>query len=208
MGMFMICNLLEWYALKFISGDGSPLQLREGKKAKLVFKLSPDITEIFPPILPPEYIVPVFSLNESTFYWEEETEAKYFGDRLEFEVSHFSWWACNLYKCYEDIVVIKGTIISPDGSPCGGCLVEITGATASTEVRTSSQGTFSRWSCPNEAYDIVVYSNNINCEDSDGHELGNYTVGSEDIDWGDMIINDGEIVTISGSVFSMWKHGC
>lgn len=182
--------------VNLVAFGGKELRIADDKKVKITFTIpNAQLSEA-------PSTIPTFWLDEPSGRWIEEGQATLENDKYTFEVSHFTWWACQLYKCIDDIVTVGGTIVLPDGTPCGGCKVTIEGTDASIDRTTSSQGTFSVLSCPDQEYQIYAYHNEINCDNSQPITIGTYSVQTQNIDWGDMIMDDTDLITISGVVYA------
>ena len=81
---------LGMMAVELSAPDGSELQLAEGKTATLSFPLSAEMaSEVTGE-------VPLWVLNESTGVWVEEGSSTLVGNSMVGEVSHFSFWNCDV----------------------------------------------------------------------------------------------------------------
>jgi hypothetical protein len=85
--------------------------------------------------------VPMWSFNEATGVWVEETMAYRNGDNYETEVTHFSFWNCDApfpVVNFDATVVDAGT-----GNPLGGVIVTITYSGFSRSATTDASGNVS-----------------------------------------------------------------
>ncbi|MCQ2207253.1 MAG: carboxypeptidase-like regulatory domain-containing protein [Paludibacteraceae bacterium] len=73
-----------------LKGENSQkLQLKEGKRAKLTYKIPNCVKSNTPDT------IPLWHFNEANGLWEEEGYSLHKGDTYEGEVKHFSWWNCD-----------------------------------------------------------------------------------------------------------------
>ena len=71
-------------------GSGNELKLKNGKKATISLPVHAAQQAIAAPS------IPLWHFNEVTALWEEEGTALYNGSMYTAEVSHFSWWNCDV----------------------------------------------------------------------------------------------------------------
>ncbi|RYY68238.1 MAG: hypothetical protein EOO13_12865, partial [Chitinophagaceae bacterium] len=77
-------------AVELTSGSGEKLQVAPGKKAKLTLPLPASIAGSAPAS------IPLWHFDESIGLWKEEGSATKVGNTYEGEVSHFSFWNCDV----------------------------------------------------------------------------------------------------------------
>ena len=95
-------------AVELESPSGEELQLSSNKKATLKFPI-PDGQDVS------QYnSIPTWHLDENTGIWIEEGEAIIEADFLVAEVSHFSFWNCDIPFPF---VNITGSLVSEEGLP-------------------------------------------------------------------------------------------
>jgi len=70
--------------------SGAELNIAAGQIAKLEFPLPTEVASDAP------QSIPLWHFNETTGVWEEEGSAVRSGDVYSAEVSHFSWWNCDI----------------------------------------------------------------------------------------------------------------
>ena len=100
---------LETYgmmAVEITDGNGVPLNLNENTFATIRFPLPQGTREYAPET------IKTWSLNESTVYWEDENIAELNGDEYVAQVSHFSFWNCDVPY---PLVNISGKLVNEDG---------------------------------------------------------------------------------------------
>ena len=88
--------------------NGSALQLSEGATATISLPVPEAILSAAPGT------IPLWSFDEATGYWLEESSASLQGDKYIGDVSHFSYWNCD-----EPFLVVEmeGSLINNDGDP-------------------------------------------------------------------------------------------
>lgn len=94
-------------AVELETANGVSLQLAEDSKATLIFPVSSELN-------PPESI-PLWSFDESDAVWEQEGEAKLNDFGYIAEVSHFSFWNCDVpfpLINFEGKITYQGTPVS------------------------------------------------------------------------------------------------
>ena len=95
-------------AVELRSSNGQELQLAENKKATITLPI-PELLNNFAP-----ETIPSWSLNEESVYWEEEALAQKIENTYEFEVSHFSFWNCDVPY---PLVNLTGKLVDQDNKP-------------------------------------------------------------------------------------------
>lgn len=99
------------------SPSGEPLNIGNGMTATLTFPVGGSLLSSAPGV------IPLWSFNETTGYWEEEGSASIEGTNYVAEVTHFSWWNCDAPF---PVVEHEVCVLSEDGSPVSGAQVAIT----------------------------------------------------------------------------------
>ena len=77
-------------AVEMTDDTGQELQLIDGRLAELSFPLSPSIEGEAPAT------IPLWHFNETTGIWVEEGQAVKSNGRYAAQVSHFTWWNCDV----------------------------------------------------------------------------------------------------------------
>ena len=104
-------NSLTTYGMTAVELSGSAgelLQIADGKKATLTFPLPSGIAGTAPSS------IPLWYFNETTGLWVEEGSAVRTGNSYTGDVSHFSFWNCDVPNTY---VEASATILDPQGNP-------------------------------------------------------------------------------------------
>ncbi len=93
------------------SPTGEPLNIGNGMTATLTFPVSSSLLGSAPAV------IPLWSFNETTGYWEEEGTADIVGNNYVAEVSHFTWYS----TCGFDIPInVEVTVKNSNGDPVAG----------------------------------------------------------------------------------------
>lgn len=103
-------------AVELIGSAGEQLQLASGKKATLTMPLPSAIQGTAPAS------IPLWHFNESTGLWEEEGSATKTGNTYVGEVSHFSFWNCDVPAVY---VHVDLNVVDANGNPIPNAVVKI-----------------------------------------------------------------------------------
>ena len=109
---------LETYgmiAVKLIGENGEELNIAEGTTAELKIPVPTNATN------PPETI-PLWYFDETYGYWKEEGTATLQGDKYVGEVSHFSFWNCDIAF---DTVQLCVTIVDDNNNPLPNTIVQL-----------------------------------------------------------------------------------
>ena len=111
--------LLKSYGMMAVQLEGQSgeiLQIENGKTAKLHFTIPPSLSASAPAT------IPLWSLNETDGLWKEEGQATKSGNAYDGNVSHFSFWNCDVPS---STIYLELTVNSSAGS-LPGTLVKIT----------------------------------------------------------------------------------
>lgn len=95
-------------AVELTGAGGESLQIADGKKATLSFPLPTSINATAPST------IPLWYFDEQTGLWKEEGIATKTGDKYVGEVSHFSFWNCDVPANY---VQFSCTILDNNNNP-------------------------------------------------------------------------------------------
>jgi hypothetical protein len=93
-------------AVELEGSNGEQLQIASGKKAKLRFTIPSSLRSSAPATIPLWYV------DESTGLWKEEGSATKGSDYYEGDVSHFSFWNCDVSS---QTIFLELTITNGDG---------------------------------------------------------------------------------------------
>ena len=99
------------------SPTGESLNIGNGMTATLTFPVSSSLLGSAPAV------IPLWSFNETTGYWEEEGTADIVGNNYVAEVSHFSWWNCDAPF---PVIDYELCVLTPQEDPVPGAIASIT----------------------------------------------------------------------------------
>jgi len=171
-------------AVELESPTGEELQLSNDQTATLMFPLTQgsDASSF--------ESIPTWHLDEATGVWMEEGEAFVQGDFLVAEVSHFSFWNCDVPY---PLINITGTLVSEDGLPLPFQTVVIkdNNSNVSRSGQTNELGFF-RGKVP-AGVDLTMYL--FTCDEN--YFVTDLGVLNEDTDFGNIVFSEisGNLVT-------------
>ena len=110
-------------AVELVGQSGENLQIATGKTARLKMQIPSSLTASAPASLP------LWSLNETDGLWKQEGNATRNGNFYEGDVSHFSFWNCDVSV---NAVYLEMTIHTAEG-PLPHTLVKITRLNSNTQ---------------------------------------------------------------------------
>ncbi len=96
--------------------NGTPLQIAEGNTATISLPVPAEILNQAP------NTIPLWSFDEETGYWVEESSATLDGNMYTGEVSHFSYWNCDAPF---PVVEFEASVVLENGNPVVSTLVAI-----------------------------------------------------------------------------------
>ena len=140
---------LGMMAVELSTPEGAELQLAEGKTATLTFPLTPEMANEV------TGEVPLWSLNESTGIWEEEGSSVLVGNSMVGEVSHFSFWNCDLPFPFVEIVGRLETR-SGEGIPNFPVTIRVQSSLTSASSVTDNNGFFQGKVPKDEPLELIV----------------------------------------------------
>lgn len=135
-------------AIELISGGGLPLKLAQGQTATVKFPIAQGLQASAPAS------IDLWSFDEENGYWKHEGQATRSGNEYIAEVSHFSFWNCDVPW---DYILIDGLVKVTNNQPMPNATVTITGTNVgSANDITNSQGEFGGYVPVNEVLSISV----------------------------------------------------
>lgn len=156
---------METYGMLHVQltgASGQNLQIATGHTAEMTVALDATQLSTSPTT------IPLWSFNEITGIWQEEGSATKVGNTYVGNVSHFSWWNCDVQLPQ---AILKVTVKNPAGVPMVNTVVALrrTGQTYDTSGITDNLGFVSGYVPANETlvlkiYDVcntVIYTSNI-----------------------------------------------
>ena len=134
-------------AVELEGNSGEQLQIATGKTAKLRFTIPSSLRSTAPAT------IPLWSVDETTGLWKQEGNATKGADYYEGDVSHFSFWNCDVSS---QTVFLEMTIVTAEG-PLSHVQVKLTRSNgASSYGYTDSSGRVGGLVPKNEALTIEV----------------------------------------------------
>jgi len=134
-------------AVELEGSGGEPLQIASGKTAKLRFTIPASLRSTAPAT------IPLWSVDETTGLWKQEGNAAKGTDYYEGDVSHFSFWNCDVSS---QTVFLEMTIVTAEG-PLSHVLVKLTRSNGSSSYGyTDSSGHVGGLVPKNEALTLEV----------------------------------------------------
>ena len=138
-------------AVELRSASGEKLQIAPGKKATLTVPLTGAVLAAAPSV------IPLWYFDETVGLWKQEGSATKTGTSYKGEVSHFSFWNCDLPNA---IVPLTFTVVSSAGNPLSNIHVEIVPTTPGSWSHvggyTDSTGYVSVFVTPNNSYLLTL----------------------------------------------------
>lgn len=144
--------------VELTSPTGEVLDLGNGQTATLIFPVGNDLLSSAPAV------VPLWTFNESTGFWEEEGSANLSGTNYIAEVSHFSWWNCDAPF---PVVDYELCVLSRDGNPVSGAQVVIKVASGGPLTRiayTNQHGKAFGKIPANESLQLEIFIGDLNAQ--------------------------------------------
>lgn len=139
------------------SPAGDPLQLASGKKAAIHLFIPASLQSTAPAT------IPLWHFDVASGYWQEEGSAARQGNDYVGEVSHFSFWNCDVPA---DYILLNGCLVNDAGQPLVNMLVSLTSAQFGTGYGyTDAQGMFGGVVPANEALSLQVLDDCYNVVD-------------------------------------------
>ncbi|MEO6670105.1 MAG: hypothetical protein ABIN36_11555 [Ferruginibacter sp.] len=181
-------------AVELTSDAGELLQVASGKKATITMPLSSLLSSSAPSS------IPLWYFDESKGLWKEEGSATKTGNTYVGEVSHFSYWNCDLPNA---TVPLTFTVVNADGSPVGNAYVEIRPTTPNSWSHcggyTDGTGYVSVFVTANTSYSLEVYSN-CNIYGGTPDYTSAFSVTTTAVDLGNIVVSTAATATVSGTI--------
>ena len=170
-------------AVELTGSAGELLQIATGKKATLTMPIPASILASSPAS------IPLWYFDEAKGLWKEEGSATKTGSEYIGDVSHFSFWNCDLPNA---IVPLSFTVVNSSGSPLNNGYVEITptsiGSVGHAGGYLNASGYVSLFVTPNTSYQLSLFSNH--CGVSAPFYTQNFTVTTLPVSLGTITINN------------------
>lgn len=184
-------RVLETYGMVNVELQGTggqKLNIADGHKARIEFPIDPAQINNAP------NTIELWYFNEEAGVWLEEGSAKKEGNKYVAEVSHFSWWNCDVPFPTIKICI---RIEDANGNSIVGVKVELwrDGATFPAEGWSGENGEMCGFIPKNEALTMVVY-------DACGEKVYTSSIGpfSTDTNLGTITISEIKTSTVTGTL--------
>lgn len=144
-------QMLESFGMMHVQLTGTAGQdLQIVNTAQITYPIDPSQISTAPAT------IPLWSFNEEMGIWIEEGKANKIGNKYVGNVSHFSWWNCDVPNDYANLSV---TITDSNGQPLTGLNVGLKTASMTYEVNglTNGSGVASGMVIANQTLEIKVY---------------------------------------------------
>jgi hypothetical protein len=177
------------FGLELETPSGEALQLSDGQKAKITMNIPQILANNAPAT------IPLWHLDETNGYWIEEGAATLNNGRYEGEVTHFSFWNCDVPA---DYATISGRIKHNTGGYLSSLEIRIISNSLGTGYgSTNSDGSFGGVVPANEPLIMDLYGF---CNESiSSNTIGPFTTDSAN-DLGDIVVSNGNPYTITGTL--------
>lgn len=180
-GYLKILTTYGMAAVEMTGSGGELLQIASGSKATISFPIPGSITAAAPSS------IPLWYFDETMGLWKQEGSAAKSGNNYVGEVSHFSFWNCDVPSNY---VQFNCTVVNASGQPIPHVLVKISRVSNPNSAGfgyTDSSGytggaipnndqllleVFPDWNCNTAIYSQTFTTTNVNVS------LGNLTVNN------------------------------
>jgi hypothetical protein len=155
-GALKILQSFGMVAVELTSPTGDLLQIAPGKKAKLTFPIPNGIINDAPAN------IPLWYFDETIGLWKEEGNAVKSGSTYVGEVSHFSFWNCDVPSNY---VQFNCTVVDADGAPVSFASVKISvvGSPYNAGWGITDSSGYVAGAIPNNASLLLEIFPNYNC---------------------------------------------
>lgn len=180
-------------AVEITGGAGEALQVAPGKKATLTFPIPAGIASAAPANLP------LWSFNETNGLWKQEGFAVKSGSNYVGEVSHFSFWNCDVPNNY---VQFNCTVQDAAGNPVVNALVKIstTGQLQTTGWGYTNSSGYTGGAVPNNSQLLLEVFSNQSCGTAVHSQT--FTTTNQNVSLDTIIIPVTSVATVSGNVIN------
>lgn len=180
-------------AVELTGASGELLQVADGKKATLTFPIPASISGTAPAN------IPLWSFNETLGLWKQEGNAVKSGSNYVGQVSHFSFWNCDVPNNY---VQFNCTVKNDDGSAVPGAAVKISVVGDPQRAGwgyTDSSG-YTGGAVPNNSQLLLEVFSNYSCGTPVYSQA--FTTTNQDVSLGIITIPAANVATVSGNVIN------
>ena len=181
-------------AVELTSDAGALLQVASGKKATITMPLSSLLSSAAPSS------IPLWYFDESNGLWKQDGTATKTGNTYVGEVSHFSYWNCDLPNA---TVPLTFTVVNGDGTPVADAYVEIRPTTPNSWSHcggyTDATGYVSVFVTPDASYTLEIYSNCSSWGNGPDYSSA-FSVTTTALNLGNIVVGTAQTATVSGTI--------
>lgn len=192
-GFMRVLTSYGMSATELTGAGGELLQIKDGAKATVTFPIPAAMVSAAPAS------IPLWHFNETNGLWIEEGSAAKNGSNYVGEVSHFSYWNCDLPNA---TVPLTFDLVNAAGDPVSNVFVDIVPTTPNSWSHaggyTDSTGHVSILVTPNTAYELRVYAD---CSVWGSPSFTqSFSVGTTAVNLGNVVLTSPTLATVSGTV--------
>lgn len=189
-GFMKLLTTYGMAAVELTGASGELLQIAAGKKATMTFPIPNSILSAAPANLP------LWSFDESNGLWKQEGQATKTGNNYVGEVSHFSFWNCDVPS---NFVQFNCTLQTQDGAALPGLFVKVSvvGNTQQAGYGYTDSTGYTGGAVPNNSQ-LLLQVFTSGCGTPIFSQ--NFTTGSTNVSLGTLIIPSTTGASVSGSV--------
>ena len=193
LGFIKLLRTYGMCAVELTGASGELLQVAAGKKAILSFPLPSSLLSSAPAT------IPLWYFDETLGLWKQEGNAVKSGNSYVGEVSHFSYWNCDIPL--SNPVHFSCTVVDAGGNPVPNAIVSVSyangGPYTGAHGYTDSSGFVSGMVPSNAQLVINIYSS-YSCANAPFSQ--NLTTTTADADLGNVVLPATAVATVTGSV--------
>lgn len=191
LGYLKLLTTYGMAAVELTGSAGELLQIATGKKATLTMPVPASISGTAPAT------IPLWYFDEAVGLWKQQGTAVKTGNNYIGEVSHFSYWNCDVPS---NFVRFKCIVKDPSGNPVKNAFVKV--SVVSNPQRsgwgyTDSSG-YTGGAVPNNEQLLLSISSDYGC--SSNAYTQNFTTTNVNIDLGTITIPASVVATVTGNV--------
>lgn len=191
-GNVQVLTTYGMVAVQLTGAGGEALQVAAGKKATLSMPIPSSIISAAPAS------IPLWYFDETNGLWKEEGTATKTGNSYVGDVSHFSFWNCDVPA---NIVQFDCTVVTANGQPVPNAFVKIhvQNNPASTGYGYTNASGYVNGAIPANAQLVLEVYGNATCATPAYSQT--FTTGTANISLGNIVISTAtSLATISGKV--------
>jgi hypothetical protein len=192
-GIMKILTTYGMAAVELTGGSGELLQIATGKKATMNFPIPASIASSAPAN------IPLWSFDETKGLWKQEGHAVKTGNNYVGDVSHFSFWNCDVPA---NFVQFSCTVKDATGAAVHGALVKIsvTGGSPSTAWGYTDSFGYVGGAVPVNSQLLLEVFSNYSCANASVSQT--FTTTTANVSLGDITVAATNYATVSGNVLN------